>query len=252
MRDLPPPASSPGIDGDDLPARRRGDFSRDPNAEAGASIRPTTSRICSLAAARHAHQVPRRPRHRQRILGHHPGDDPVRARQDAVAAPPPRRGLALRRKATATASWAPPRPRAALPLEKGRPHRGRPFPLAPALQRRSEGRGAARARAHVRLHPGNDARLTDPLVLFEEAEDTLLSMQEISRSTGPKTAGRARCRRARPLSRLACLRHLPAEHHEGLGRDHRAGGVKERLLAQARPRSSTAASSPRLRACRTG
>jgi hypothetical protein len=46
--------------------------------------------------ARHAHQVPERPRHRQRGLGTVAGDDPVRAGQDPVAAPPPGRGLALR------------------------------------------------------------------------------------------------------------------------------------------------------------
>ena len=47
-------------------------------------------------AARHAHQVPQRPRHRQPGLGPHAGDDPVRAGQDAVAAPPSGRGVALR------------------------------------------------------------------------------------------------------------------------------------------------------------
>ncbi len=59
-------------------------------------------------AARHAHQVPERPRHRQRGLGPHAGDDPVRARANPVAAPPPRRGLALRgRGPRPLASWAP-------------------------------------------------------------------------------------------------------------------------------------------------
>ena len=59
-------------------------------------------------AARHAHQVPRRPGHRQRGLGHHPGDDPVRPGQDAVAAPASRaKPGSTSSRATATASWAP-------------------------------------------------------------------------------------------------------------------------------------------------
>jgi gentisate 1,2-dioxygenase len=52
--------------------------------------------------------------------------------------------------------------------------------------------------------------LMDPMVLFEEAEDTLVSMQELSRkSSGPTISGRAvmdmrvrRCRRV--FSRCTC------------------------------------------------
>ena len=98
----------------------------------------------SRHAARHAHQVPERPRDRQRGLGADAGDDPVRARQDAVAAPPSGRSVALRRRR--------PRPqlhghrarqRRAPPLEEGRPDRRRSFPLASALQRRSGATSAA-------------------------------------------------------------------------------------------------------------
>src|SRR6185503_10105389 len=83
--------------------------------------------------------------------------------ENAVAAPPSGRSLALcRRRVRPQLHGHGARPWAALPLEKGRPHRRRPLPLAPALQRRPEGRGAPGARAHVRLDPRDHARAHRP------------------------------------------------------------------------------------------
>ena len=68
--------------------------------------------------------------------------------------------------------------------------------------------------------------LTDPLVLFEEAEDTLLSMKEVSRSTGRTTDGRKvdadACFRA-PAGRSFAAHPAGGAPRQGLGRDHRAG-----------------------------
>ena len=57
--------------------------------------------------------------------------------QDAVDAPPPGRGVALRRRGRRATASSARRPRAAsTTLEEGRPDRRRPLPVAPALQRR--------------------------------------------------------------------------------------------------------------------
>ncbi len=135
------------------PPRRR-------SAAPAASTRPTTSRTSSRPPPRHAHQIPERPRHRQRGVGAFASDDPVRPGQDAIAAPPSGRSLALCGRGIRPqlhGHRAGPGP--APPLEEGRPHHRRPFPLAPALQRRSEERVPARVHPHVRLDPRDDARV---------------------------------------------------------------------------------------------
>ena len=101
-----------------------------------------------------------------------------------------------------------------------------------------EGRGAARARAHVRLDPGNDARAHRPAGALrggggyapQHARDLG------DRLAGRSTAGKLMADRLLPAlpPGVLSLHTLPAEHHD---KDWDAiivpAGVKERLLAQA-------------------
>jgi hypothetical protein len=99
--------------------------------------------------------------------------------------------------------------------------------------------------------------LMDPMVLFEEAEDTLLSMQELSQIEWPPGPPPAelkmdRARNALPPGVLS-MHVLPAEHHD---KDWDAiivpREVKERLLAQALLVLEHGAAVNALGPCRTG
>ncbi|CAA9312927.1 MAG: Gentisate 1,2-dioxygenase, partial [uncultured Frankineae bacterium] len=130
-------------------------------------LRPPAHSLGLARAAAHPagdpHDVPAGPRHRLPGVRHHHGDVRARPRPWPVDAPPPRRGVAVRRRGPGAQL---PRHRAGQgrgpPVAEGRPHRRRPLPVAPALQRRPGQDGQGRPHPHVRQPAGDHARADGP------------------------------------------------------------------------------------------
>src|SRR5205085_12376333 len=97
------------------------------------------------------------------------------------------------------------------------PDHRRPFPVAPALQRRREEPGAPRARAHVRLDPRDDARAdrSDGAVRGSRGHAALGAGGIADRVAGRPAA---RGLMAQPATTLPpgvmSLHVLPADHHD--------------------------------------
>jgi gentisate 1,2-dioxygenase len=185
--DLPPrPPYSAGIAATILRAAPAPPRERDEKAPLGPH--PYALRRAGPArhAARHAHQVPERPRHRQRGVGPFAGDDPVRAgKTQSLHRHPGEAWLYVVEGQGHSFMGTAPDKGQHYAWKKGRPHHRRPFPLAPALQRRPVNQCRL-----VRIHMFDSIletmrALMDPMVLFEEAEDTLISTQELSQIEWP-------------------------------------------------------------------
>ena len=178
--------------------------------------------------------------------------------QDAVAAPASGRSVALRRRGPRPQL---PRHRArqgrAPPLEEGRPHRRRPLPLAPALQRRPGQPVPPGARPHVRLDPRDDARARWTRWCSSRRPRTRCSRCRSSRRSSWPDDRRPEASDGSPALRAAAGRAVDARParrapRPRLGRDHRPARGEG---AAARAGAARAAARPQAldarRGCRT-